>query len=450
MTAGELDALDSSNIGGGLTCGSGIVAGTTVAGSALKIENGGGIIIGSGITMNGKIIGVSSIIATGAIDGGDIIGDDFKGVNSNFTGISTLGQANCTTLEVGGSLNVLGVGTISTGVIKVDGTTGIISAQSFISPTGVSTFANLRVTSGQDTRIFGKYIGFSTTTPVITEGIEVYQPQSEIFVDGYSSGIGIGTTSGDRLNTAKLYVGYSRDAAGALADTASIFECGTIGIGTTASSVQGTSWENVEVYRNVKLFGENTGKGGGVGNTSVISIGFNTTDPGGALDMRYAGGAFCLPVATTVQGGSPFAYFHSQGDTLGNLWLDKVNMKVTVALGDGNGSFVGLRSETYGKQEVMDSFVGVRGYGGPIVNSDAHRDTSPTVVPSKPVEEPVGWNTSNVVYYLPTDQFQYRTSDYKWKTQVSSAQTGTEIIIDGTTAILNVVGVGSISLGTLS
>ena len=68
----------------------------------------------------GKIVGVTSIIANGAVHAGDIIGNDIRGTNSNFAGISTLGQANCTSLDVGGSLNVTGVGTITTGKIKID------------------------------------------------------------------------------------------------------------------------------------------------------------------------------------------------------------------------------------------------------------------------------------------------------------------------------------------
>ena len=92
----------------------------------------------------------------------------------------------------------------------------------------------------------------------------------------------------------------------------------------------------------------------------------------------------------------------------------------------------------------------VKAPSGPIINNEALRDTDPDIVPSQPAEEAVGWNTSNVVYNSSVNQFQYRTSDSKWKTQVSSAQTGTELIINGTTAILNVAGVGSISLGTLS
>ncbi len=450
VTAGELDALDSSNIGGGQTIGSGLVVGAAVSGSSITIQNGGGLIIGSGITMSGKIIGVSSITATGAIHAGDIIGNDIRGTNFNALGVSTLGEANCGNLDVSGSLNVTGIGTISTGVIKVDGASGIISASSFISPAGVSTFANILVNSGQDTRIFGKYIGIATQTPVIVEGIELYKENAELFLDKNSGGIGIGTTSGDRSSDAKFYVGYGRDG-NELENVTSIFECGNIGIGTTVVAATSNGVESVEVYRNIKLYGGHTGMGGTVGvGTTTVQVGFNTDIPGGALDMRYAGGPLCLPLANTPHGGSPIAYFHSDGEHLGNMWFDRVNMKVRVAMGQGDGNFIGLRTDTYSREDYMYSYGGVRGYGGPIVNNETHRDTSPTIVPTVPVEEPVGWNTSNVVYYLPTDQFQHRTAAGKWISHVGSATTGVEFIINGTTAILNVVGVGSISLGTLS
>ena len=450
VTAQELDALDSSNIGGGQTIGSSLVVGSAVTGSSITVMNGGGLIIGSGITMSGKITGVSSITATGAIHAGDIIGNDIRGTNFNALGVSTLGEANCGNLDVTGSLNVTGVGTITTGNIKIDGASGITSSVSFYSPTGVSTFANIIVNSGQDTRIFGKYIGINTSTPIITEGLEIYSPTAELFVDKDASGIGIGTTSGDRSSDAKFYVGYGRDG-NELENVTSIFECGSIGIGTTVVSATSNGIESVEVYRHVKLYGGHLGMGGTVGvGTTTVSVGFNTDIPGGALDMRYAGGALCLPLANTLHGGSPIAYFHSDGEHLGNMWFDRQNMKVRVAMGQGDGNFIGLRTETYSREDSMLSYGGVRGYDGPIVNNDSHRDTSPTVVPTVPVEEPVGWNTSNVVYYLPTDQFQHRTAAGTWISHVGSATTGVEFIINGTTAILNVAGIGSISLGTLS
>lgn len=78
--------------------------------------------------------------------------------------------------------------------------------------------------------------------------------------------------------------------------------------------------------------------------------------------MRYAGGALCLPLANTLHGGSPIAYFHSDGEHLGNMWFDRQNMKVRVAMGQGDGNFIGLRTETYSREDSMLSYGGVRGY----------------------------------------------------------------------------------------
>ena len=465
VTANQLDATDSIIAGGGITCGSGVVVGSAVSGSSITVQNGGGLIIGSGITMNGAILGVTTISAQGEITGvtsitgskdwmtsGNIIGADGQFTNINVSGISTLGQTVATSLEVGGSLTINGIGTISTGVIDINGATGIISASSFISPTGVSTLSNIRVTSGTDTYIYGRYVGLNTANINIAEGMEIYG-EGELYVDT-AAGIGIGSTSGDRDNETRFYVGYGRsDIGGSLTTADSIFECGNIGIGTTMLQKGGIQPpERVEIYRDVILKGNHTGVGGttssGIGRTSIVRIGINSDIPGGCLDLRYGGGPLCLPVAVAA-GGTAGAgnegYFHSEGTQLGNMWIDKPNMKLVVAL--NNGDITNISTESYKQPQDYDF---IRGWHGPLIPNETIRDTDADIIPDKPVEEPVGWNTSNVVYNTGVDQFQYRTTLGKWKTQVSTAQTGTEIIINGTTAILNVAGIGSISLGTLS
>ena len=465
VTANQLDATDSIIAGGGITCGSGVVVGSAVSGSSITVQNGGGLIIGSGITMNGAILGVTTISAQGEITGvtsitgsknwmtsGNIIGADGQFTNINVSGISTLGQTVATSLEVGGSLTINGIGTISTGVIDINGATGIVSAASFISPTGVSTLSNIRVTSGTDTYIYGRYVGLNTANINIAEGMEIYG-EGELYVDT-AAGIGIGSTSGDRDNETRFYVGYGRsDIGGSLTTADSIFECGNIGIGTTMLQKGGIQPpERVEIYRDVILKGNHTGVGGttssGIGRTSIVRIGINSDIPGGCLDLRYGGGPLCLPVAVAA-GGTAGAgnegYFHSEGTQLGNMWIDKPNMKLVVAL--NNGDITNISTESYKQPQDYDF---IRGWHGPLIPNETIRDTDADIIPDKPVEEPVGWNTSNVVYNTGVDQFQYRTTLGKWKTQVSTAQTGTEIIIDGTTAILNVAGIGSISLGTLS
>ena len=444
VTAGELDATDSSNIGGGQTIGSGLVVGNTVAGSDIRVLNGGGLIIGSGITMNGSITGADGITATGAISGGNITGQNIVGSNINIAGISTIGIAKASSLEIAGGLNVTGIGTISTGQIKIDGLTGVVSAVGYRA-SGISTFSDILVTSGQNTRIFGQYIGVNTGNRRITDGVEIYSTQSELFMDAYSQGVGIGTTSGDRLMNSKFYVGYGRNG-NALLDSVSIFESGSIGIGTTAVAATSEGLENVDIYRNIRLFGDHTGIGGTIGvGTNTIQIGFNTTQPGGALDMRSAGQPLCLPVADGNTASSGGSYFHSEGDHVGNLWFSKHDMKLKIAMGQGSGNFIGLLTETFGK--TLNDFVSIRGFKGPIFESEVNKTAQ---TPTVPVDEPVGWSTSNMGYFSPTHQLQVYCADDQWRSLVGSATTGYEIITVGNTAVLNLVGVGSIVLGTFT
>ena len=444
VTAGELDATDSSNIGGGQTIGSGLVVGNTVAGSDIRVLNGGGLIIGSGITMNGSITGADAITATGAISGGNITGASIVGTNLNVAGISTLGSANCSNLSIAGGLNVTGIGTISTGQIKIDGLTGVVSAVGYRA-SGVSTFTDLLISGGQNTRMFSQYVGVNTGVRKITDGVEIYRTQSELFMDAYSQGIGIGTTSGDRLMNSKFYVGYGRNG-NALLDSVSIFESGSIGIGTTAVEATSQGVEGVDIYRNIRLFGNHTGMGGTVGvATNVIQVGFNTTQPGGALDMRSAGAPLCLPVCEGNTDNSGMSFFHSDGDHIGNLWFSKHDMKLKVAMGQGSGNFIGLLTETFGK--TLNDFVSIRGFKGPIFESELNKTAQ---TPTVPVDEPVGWSTSNMGYFSPTHQLQVYCADDQWRSLVGSATTGYEIITVGNTAVLNLVGVGSIVLGSFS
>ena len=444
VTAGELDATDSSNIGGGQTIGSGLVVGNTVAGSDIRVLNGGGLIIGSGITMNGSITGADDITATGAISGGNITGANIVGTNLNVAGISTLGSANCSNLSIAGGLNVTGIGTISTGQIKIDGLTGVVSAVGYRA-SGVSTFTDVLVTGGQNTRMFSQYVGVNTGVRKITDGVEIYRTQSELFMDAYSQGIGIGTTSGDRLMNSKLYVGYGRNG-NALLDSVSIFESGSIGIGTTAVEATSQGVESVDIYRNIRLFGDHTGMGGTVGvATNVVQVGFNTTQPGGALDMRAAGAPLCLPVCEGNTDNSGMSFFHSDGDHIGNIWFSKHDMKLRVAMGQGSGNFIGMVSETYGK--TLNDWMAIRGFKGPIFESEQSKTNQ---TPTFPVDEPVGWTTSNMGYFSPTHQIQVYCADDQWRSLVGSATTGYEIITVGNTAVLNLVGVGSIVLGSFS
>ena len=262
-----------------------------------------------------------------------------------------------------------------------------------------------------------------------------------LYTERDAGGVGIGTTISLLTPWTENYGGDS------------VYALSNIGIGTTMLQKGGIQPpERVEIYRDVILKGNHTGVGGttssGIGRTSIVRIGINSDIPGGCLDLRYGGGPLCLPVAVAA-GGTAGAgnegYFHSEGTQLGNMWIDKPNMKLVVAL--NNGDITNISTESYKQPQDYDF---IRGWHGPLIPNETIRDTDADIIPDKPVEEPVGWNTSNVVYNTGVDQFQYRTTLGKWKTQVSTAQTGTEIIINGTTAILNVAGIGSISLGTLS
>lgn len=497
VVGNELEADDSILAGGGITCGSGIVAGTTVAGSSISVLNGGGIIIGSGITMNGAIEGVTDIVMNGNLSGmssiaasGEITGvtdisasgqlsgittiamagaGEFSGVN-RITGIGSIvgnGQFVTTSIISAGHLRgelidqtpagIATLGTVNCSVLNVNtggkfdfnNATGIVSCVSINAPEGLSTFANVRVTNGADTYMFARYIGFNTSTPKITDGVELNGAAAELFLNDETLGVGIGSTAGDRGGDVRFHHGYVRSQAGLIENSTSIFECGNIGIGTTSVNVSTNGVESVNIYRNVNFHGNNTGVAGTAGiGTNIVQVGFNTSQPGGALDMRYAGGPVCLPIATGDQDGSGMSYFHTEGDHTGNLWFSKEDMQLKIGLGNGSAAYAGIKTDSYRKD--VFSYAAKRGFTGPIITSQADRDTNVNIIPDVPIEEPVGWNTSNVIYYTPTNQFQHRTAEGSWISQVGSATTGVEIIIDGTTAILNVAGIGSVSLGTLS
>jgi len=448
MRANEIESVDSLVIGGASTIGGSVILGDSFPGSSLTINNGGGIIIGSGITMNGNIVGVETISAGGSITAsGSIIGDQIKGTTLDIAGFSTIGSLSAQDITIGGSLNVSGVSTIESGMIKIDGYTGVVSSPAFYSPSGVSTFADVLITSGNNTRMYTKYVGVNTVNPAIPEGFEVWEAPAEFFASKTSAGIGIGTTSGGRDRSAKLYVGYDRDlTTGDLEQNSVVFESGCIGIGTT--NAERSEREKVQIYRDIVLYNGHAGVGGTVGiGSTIVRVGWNTDAPGGALDMRYAGEPFCLPRAYTGGVGvDDPGTLESSGDHMGNMWYDVKTHTFRVAF-SGIGDAIGIQTEGWFKEGDWDS---IRGWHGPIVNSASTRDTDVDVVPDKPEEEPVGWGTANVVYYTPTNQFQYKTTSGSWISQVGSATTGVEFIIDGTTAILNVVGVGSISLGTLT
>ena len=158
--------------------------------------------------------------------------------------------------------------------------------------------------------------------------------------------------------------------------------------------------------------------------------------------MRYAGEAFILPRNYTPSGGiqdNPAIIDVSDADYAGSMWFDGHNKRFSVRF--ENGDPVGLTTD------LGYSLAEERGIQGRLILNEAQKVSD---APESPPERPPGWSTSNMIYYNPTNQIQVFGNDSLWRSLVGSATTGVEFIIDGTTAKLNVIGVGSISLGTLS
>ena len=490
MTALEINSTDSIVAGGGVTCGSGLVVGATVAGSAIQVINGGGLIVGSGITMSGPIDGATNLVMNGPISGatniaangqitgittlsgtgnwqtsGGITGDQGTFTNLNVNGISTLGASNVSNLTVGGDLNVQGVGTITMGNIKVDGVTGVGSFSAVYAPTGLSTISNLRVTDGSNTYMYGRYIGINTggagggTSPGISEGLEIWE-DGELFMHNSSKGVGIGSSATDRVDATLLHVGYNRDTSGNLLESQSIFES-AVGIGTTTTRLSANN-ERFEIYKHTVFWNNHTGVGGtiGVGNTTTIRIGINSGEPGGSLDMRYSGEAFCLPRSYLPGGGvsgNPAVVDVNDNDYEGSMWYDGVAKLVRYRT--DNSDVIGLTS-------TLDyDFLEERGYKGRVMRTqvsgsyEKYRESDPSangVAPVNPPEAPVGWSTSNQCFAhhsdngLNVNQLQIYGGDSIWRSLVGSAYTGVQIDIDTLSTpkkiSFNVAGIGSATL----
>ena len=471
MVAGTIQSTDSIIAGGGITCigqinssagaaftgGGIIVGGGGTFGGPLRVDGFGvigtsGCVIGGGITVGGEVSGVTNVLATGVgTFGTKVVGGDGQFVNVVHSGITTIATGIVSDFTVNGNFNVAGIGTVQTGVVVFDGVSGIASASAMYAIGGISTFANVQVTNGNDTRIFGKYIGVNTTSPRISEGLEMYEQSSEIFVYGNSS-IGIGSTSGGRGKQVKLYVGYGRSELGnSLIPSQSIFE-GNIGIGTTICRLS-NGYEYNEIYKNTIFFNNHLGVGGtvGGGTTTCIRIGINTATPECSLDMKYAGEPLLLPHAFVGSGGNndnPAVLNIQKGDAEGCLWYDNIDDKIRTKGSDGVN--VAIATELGYAATPAE-----RGFTGNAWQTEAQRNNDSDFVPelSPPSEgqlPAVGWGTANYGYNLTSEQFQYYGSDNIWRSIVGSAQTGVSLIIEGTTAKLMVAGIGSISLGTLS
>ncbi len=503
VTANDVIITEDIIAGGGVTCGGGLVVGTAVNGSAIQVINGGGMILGSGITMSGPIDGATNLVMNGTISGatnitanGEITGVTDIDVNGQITGVTTLtgsgnwqtsgnvnaaeatfqninvgggsslGVTTVTALEVGGDLNVLGVGTITMGSIKIDGVTGIGSFIAINAPTGVSTIADLRLTGGSNTYMYGRYIGINTgsafgaSSPGISEGLEIWE-DGELFLHNSSKGVGIGSSAADRTDQTLLHVGYARSDDGSLRASQVIFE-GAVGIGTTTTRLSANN-ERVEIYKHTTFWNRHTGIGGtiGVGGTTAIRIGIATGEPGGCFDMRYAEEAFILPrnfVPTDGAGGSgPAVVDVNDNDYAGSLWYDGAS-KILRYRADGSDP-IGITSD------VGYDFMEQRGYKGRVMRTqvsgsyERYRENDSAnngVAPEYPPEAPVGWSTSNFCFAQHSDnglnvnQLQVHGGDGIWKSLVGSAYTGIQIDIDTLSTpkkiSFNVAGIGSATL----
>ena len=512
ITCDELNTAQGMTVGGAFTCGSiissgsGIFTGGGVVANGGLTGTGGGLVVGGGATLGGDInlttggsLGLGGINLPGAaltvgrinanggivdVGGGIVVagGATFSGSLRGIADITASGYSSCTdgffgskvevsnakiagiittnSLDVGGNLTVSGIGTVDVGNVNLNGLTGLITANNLIAYQGVTTVNNLVIGDGTDTRMFASYLGMgigaSGITTTVSQGLQIGNG-AEIFVQTDGSGgkgIGIGSTSGQRTATDLLHVGLIRDA-GVLSNSQAIFE-GSVGIGTTTTINSSNNGGTFEVYKPTTFWNNHTGVGGtvGVAGTTTCRIGINSGDPGGSLDMRYAGEAFILPRNYTPGGGipdNPAVVDVADGDFAGSMWYDGANKRFTVRFEDGDP--VGLATDP-----GFDFFM-ERGFKGRVIDQqisgsfEKYRDTLPGgggVSPVNPPNFTTGWGTSNQCYFQQTNQLQIYGSDSIWRSLVGSATTGVEFIIDGTTAKLNVIGVGSISLGTLS
>ena len=441
---GDLFISENVAIGGNISLGGSIIGDLSVTDFDVNIMNVGAAISVTGtseFTDVATFLNNISVDGTGIFNGEVSVAATLTGqrasvvevvtTNQRVLGLSTIQSAEVTTLSVSGDLFVSGSGIITTGFVELNGVTGIVSAASFYSPTGISTFNDIIISGGNSTFINATYIGINTDQPGITEGIHIESP-AEIFVSE-KTGIGIGSTSGKRATDTALYVGMIRDdSTGGLLDTQTIIE-GSVGIGTTHLSGN----NRVEIYKNVILWGNNTGLGGtnlGIGFTGDVRIGINTGEPSGSLDLKYAKGPIFLPREYNNDGIMDDD--GEAGDEFATLYYNAVEKRIETRGEDG--SPVGIATEPkYSLEEE-------RGYLGRLVFTENERNN--TYSPLNPPERPPGWTTSNLVYNIPNNQFQVFGSDNIWRSLVGSATTGISLIVSGSNVIINVAGVGSVSL----
>ena len=447
-TVGDLTVSKNLTLGGNISLGGSIIGDLSVSDFDVNTLNVGAAF---SVTGTSEFTGQSdfesniSVDGTASLNGPVTIGATVAAqritavevipTNANILGFATIQAASVNTLSVAGDLFVSGTGIITTGFIELNGVTGIASASGFYSPTGISTLNDLIISGGNGTFINATYIGVNTDQRPITEGIALESP-SELWVSE-KTGIGIGSTSGDRATNVNFYVGLKRDG-GDLIDTQAIFETG-VGIGTTLCS----RGNKVEIYKEISIFGNNTGLGGttvGVGATADVFVGINTSIPACALDLRYARSPILLPRSDSynplLEGDM---IVQRSTDQAGALYYDTFANRVVVIA--ENDAKVGIKTEL--EYDINEE----RGFLGRLVPNENYRNN--TVAPTNPPEAPVGWSTSNLVYNTQYEQFQVFGGDNLWRSLVGSATSGISMSVSGSTLTITVDGVGSVNL-TLS
>lgn len=447
-TVGDLTVSKNLTLGGNISLGGSIIGDLSVSDFDVNTLNVGAAF---SVTGTSEFTGQSdfesniSVDGTASLNGPVTIGATVAAqritavevipTNANILGFATIQAASVNTLSVAGDLFVSGTGIITTGFIELNGVTGIASASGFYSPTGISTLNDLIVSGGNGTFINATYIGVNTDQRPITEGIALESP-SELWVSE-KTGIGIGSTSGDRATNVNFYVGLKRDA-GDLIDTQAIFETG-VGIGTTLCS----RGNKVEIYKEISIFGNNTGLGGttvGVGATADVFIGVNTSIPASCMDLRYAKSPILLPRSSSydplLEGEMEL---NRSTDQEGALYYDTFSHRVVFIA--ANDAKVGIKTEL--EYDVNEE----RGFLGRLVPNENYRNN--TVAPTNPPNAPVGWSTSNLVYNTQYEQYQVFGGDNIWRSLVGSATSGISMSVSGSTLTITVDGVGSVNL-TLS
>jgi hypothetical protein len=436
ITCKQINATGISTFGG-LNLRGGSISSTADIFAGTGIITCGGLFLNNGdINQAGNIDAQTGFVTCGGIE---LNSGGIKDAGD----IDTIGVITCTGINLNyGDL-------IDAGDLNSGGH-GIFS--SFIlSEAGICTVANLDITDGQATNFLTTRIGFNTTLTnfPIAEGIAGFD-DAEIFMQGNTRGIGIGTTSGKRAGNTSLYVGHGRvgvDFSGGH----SLFE-GGVAIGTHGSAIEEN---NFEVYKNTVFHERATGAGGT--ESGFIRIGIGTLAPRTSFDMSHVeGGYFAMP--SYIDGGP------ATSDNFRGCLYFNTTENIPFVFDNSN--------EPMGISTAVDFFFDVGqyaihlGFVGGITNSDATRGTDlgntvdNEIQPFDPSNSfGPGLGTAHMVYNKQYNKHQYATAQGTdcfdasiFRSYVSSGTSSLNIeqdALDPTKVYISVAGVGSVTF-TLS